>query len=321
MSLGTSSITTAPKRSLDELFRIHYNLEYNRLQLIPESDQENTFFTVSPDNEPDYLFIEDATDQKDDFFIVNTFNNRWLTLQEDRTFGWTTNKSDRAVFSRVAKMADNEGQVGELAPGEVAFYEHRAYHGRTWILSDNSKDRSGSFAKFSDFEGLDNQISSIRLGPDTGVTLFAQESFEVTENKREIEIEDITQDVPDLLESQIGNDQISSVKIFQAVPPEKALTSYSSKLSQDYRLVNGKLEEFSAYRTILRFAPEIKHVELSATDLTQIEVEDTVYEIDEERSVTLSPNESSDISNISSTPESILQARPCMLPNQRYPLL
>ena len=77
----------------------------------------------------------------------------------------------------MAKMADRENQVGELAPGEVALYQHAAYHGRTWILSDTEKDLSGEYPNLSVFQSLADETSSIRLGPETGVTEFRQDKF------------------------------------------------------------------------------------------------------------------------------------------------
>ena len=291
LSHGKSFLTTAPRRSFKELFRFHHNLQKAQLQLIPGSDQENAFFKVSPEADSAYLFIDDSDSLQDEFTLINQQNNKWLALGTDSTFSWTEQKDDRAVFIRLAKMADNEGQVGELAPGEVALYEHVAYHGKTWILSNSAKDRSGNYTHLTNFQNLNDQTSSIRLGPDTGVTLFKHINNRVTEGKREEEIEDIVKNVPDLRESQIGNDTVSSIKIFTTIAPEDVFTSYTTKLSQDYRMVGDKLEEFSSYRTILRFEPDAGEIEVSATDLTQIEVEGITYDIDEERAVTLSPNE------------------------------
>ncbi|MEM6453070.1 MAG: LamG domain-containing protein [Cyanobacteria bacterium P01_D01_bin.105] len=191
------------------------------------------------------------------------------------------------------KIADNEGQVGELATGEVALYENVAYHGKTWILSNNDSSKggaSGSHTRFTDFQGLNDQVSSLRLGPNTGVTLFKDLDHQAADANREEEIEDIVKNTPDLKETQIGDDAASSLKIFNTIAPDGIFTSFSSKLSQDYRMVGEKLQEFSSYRTILRFEPNAGDVEVSATDLTEIEVEGTTYEIDEVRSVTLSPN-------------------------------
>ncbi|MCB0196267.1 MAG: hypothetical protein KDJ65_30225, partial [Anaerolineae bacterium] len=290
LSLGESSLTTETSRSNNALFNFHYNLHYGQPQLIPGSDQESTFVNVAPGADPAYLFVDDSEGHKDAFSLTNTANDQWLQLSNDKTFRWTTNREDRAVFMRVVKIADNEGQVGELSPGEVALYEHYAYWGRTWILSDTGNDVAGNYTNFIDFQDLNDRISSIRLGPDTGVTLFKHVNYHVTNGNRENEIEDIVENVPSLQESQVGNDAISSVKIFKTVEPEGVLDSYTSKLSQDYRTTDNGLEEFSAYRTILKFSPDVGEVEVSATDLTQIEVEGIPYEIDEVRSVTLTPN-------------------------------
>ena len=290
LSLGKSALTTAPQKSFKELFKFHHNLQQAQLQLIPGADQENAFFNLSPIEAPTYLYVDDSESLQDEFSIINQANNEWLELGADNTFSWTRKKDSRAVFIRVAKMADNEGQVGELAPGEVALYEHVAYHGKTWILSNSAKDVSGEHTRFGDFQNLNDQTSSIRLGPDTGVTLFKHFNFRTEEDKREEEIEDIVKNVPDLREGQIGDDALSSIKIFRTIDPKDVFTSYTSKLSQDYRMVGNQLEEFSSYRTMLRFEPGAGEIEVSATDLTQIEVEGTTYDIDEARSVTISPN-------------------------------
>ncbi|NEZ66433.1 hypothetical protein D0962_27355 [Leptolyngbyaceae cyanobacterium CCMR0082] len=291
LSLAKSVLTTSPRRSFHELFRFHYNLQRNQLQLIPGSDQESTLLKVSPGEDPTHLFVDDLEHLKDEFSIINQANNQWLALVEDNTFDWTGQKEDRAIFIRVAKMADNEGQVGELAPGEVALYKHRAYYGRTWILSDTDKYTSGKYTHLKDFHDLNDQTSSIRLGPDTGVTVFKNLDHQAADDKREEEIEDIVENVPRLSDRQIGNDTISSIQIFRTIAPEDVFTSYTTKLSQDYRMVGDNLEEFSSYRTTLRFEPGAGEIEIAATDLTQIEVDGTTYDIDEERSVSLSPNQ------------------------------
>ncbi|MGD1949540.1 MAG: hypothetical protein ACFB14_07820 [Leptolyngbyaceae cyanobacterium] len=123
------------------------------------------------------------------------------------------------------------------------------------------------------------------------MTVFKNLDHQAADDKREEEIEDIVENVPRLSDRQIGNDTISSIQIFRTIAPEDVFTSYTTKLSQDYRLVDNKLEEFSAYRTTLRFEPGAGAVEVAATDLTTIEVDGTTYTIDEVRSVTLSPND------------------------------
>ena len=289
LSRRGATLTTATHRLLDELFVFHYNFHHDQLQLLPATQQEALLLQVA--DEPTVLLVDDSESHQDAFSIVNTSPGQWLHLNQDNTFSWTEAQDDRAVFFRAAKMADHEGQVGELAPGEVALYEHRAYHGRTWILSDSEHDVAGNYPNLESFHGLDDQTSSIRVGPETGVTLFRNLDHQADDDKREEEIEAIVDNVPDLKESQVGNDAISSLQIFKTIAPEDVFTSYTTKLSQDYRMVDDQLEEFSSYRTTLRFEPGADEIEVSATDLTTIEVEGTLHEIDEVRSVMLNPNQ------------------------------
>jgi hypothetical protein len=299
LSSRIGTLTTTGKQTSAELFKFHYNLKLARLQLLPGSEQENGYFKIGADSNLTNLFVEDPQLLDNEFFITNPLNNRWLILHEDGTFGWTKKIEDRAAFLRLVKIAEHEGQVGALMAGEVALYQNIAYHGKTWVFAEGPNEGAGSFKNFLTFEGLNDQTSSIRLGPDTGVTLFKHANHKAAENRREEEIEDIVESVPDLRESQIGDDSLSSLKIFKSVRPEKLFTSVTSKLSQDYRMVGDKLEEFSSYRTILRFKQgdsdtaglTRREVEVSATDLTTIEVGGVTHEIDEVRAVTLSSNE------------------------------
>ena len=288
---GQTHLQTAPQQWSNGLFTFHYDLQQARLQLLPGTDKDNARFTLSAVEPPASLFVDDSDSLPGEFSLINQGADEWLELVAGNTFRWTRQKDQRAVFVRAVKFAENEGQVGELAQGEVALYEHRAYHGKTWILSDSAKDVAGEHKRFGDFGGLNDRTSSIRLGPDTGVTLFKHFNYRAAEDKREEEIEDIVKNVPDLKESQIGDDALSSVKIFRTVAAEDVFASYTTKLSQDYRMVDDKLEEFSAYRTTLRFEPGAGAIEVSATDFTTIEVDGTTYEIHEEQSATLTPNE------------------------------
>lgn len=291
LHLGKAHLMTTSKQWSTGLFKFHYNLHQARLQLLPGADQESDRFTLSAVEAPARLFVDDSDGLPGEFSLINQTQNEWLELRANNTFSWTRQKENRALFVRAVKFADNEGQVGELAPGEVALYEHAAYHGRTWILSDSAKDVAGEHRRFGVFHNLNDIASSIRLGPDTGVTLFKHGNYQVAEDKREEEIEDIVKNVPDLRESQIGDDALSSIKIFRTIEPEDVFSSYTTKLSQDYRMVGDKLEEFSAYRTTLRFEPGAGAIEVTATDFTTIEVDGITYEIDEVRSATLTPNE------------------------------
>ncbi|MEM6717230.1 MAG: LamG-like jellyroll fold domain-containing protein, partial [Cyanobacteria bacterium P01_C01_bin.147] len=253
LHLGKAHLMTTPQQSSNGLFKFHYNLQQARLQLLPGADQESDRFTLSAVEAPASLFVDDSDRLPGEFSLINQGADEWLELVTGNTFRWTRQKDQRAVFVRAVKFAEHEGQVGELAQGEVALYEHVAYHGKTWVLSDSAKDVAGEHKRFGDFGGLNDRTSSIRVGPDTGVTLFKHFNYRVAEDKREEEIEDIVKNVPDLRERQIGDDALSSVKIFRTIAPEDVFASYTTKLSQDYRLVDNELEEFSAYRTTLRF--------------------------------------------------------------------
>ena len=329
-----SVLRTSSKRSFNALFKLQQPSKQARTQLVHDGIKETTSFRVSPEAEAIPLFVEELKPLSGEFAIVNEAENKWLAMGKTNTFEWTDQKEKRAVFARVAKMADKENQVGELAPGEVALYEHVAYHGRTWILSDTEKDLSGEYPDLSVFLSLQDETSSIRLGPQTGVTVFREDKFhssldgkpvpqfdrakrlgerqssafrnirekvkEAAEKAQEAAkaslVEDIVKNVPNLADSQIGDETISSLKIFRTVEPEDVFSSYTTKLSQDYKMVGNKLKEFSAYRTTLRFEPGDSQagrkvrVEVSATDSTKIEVEGTIYKINEQKSVVLSPN-------------------------------
>ncbi|MEM9953679.1 MAG: LamG-like jellyroll fold domain-containing protein [Chloroflexota bacterium] len=288
LSRSQHTLTTSSNHAQDELFSFHYQPNFDLPLLIPSNAEEITLLSVG--DESAVLVVDDSEVDEDAFSITHPEREEWLTLRSDNSFSWTQQQSDRAIFHRVAKLADNEGQVGELKTGEVALYQHNAYKGNTWVLSDNQHNLAGKFGTLREFTGLDNQISSIRLGPNTGITIFANENLTTREENRETEIEDITNNVPDLKETQVGDNTISSLKIFRTVAPETIFTSVTSKLSQDYRMVDDVLEEFSAYRTILHLASQVTEIEVSATDLTTIEVAGNVHEIDELRSVTLSSN-------------------------------
>ncbi|MGB3518700.1 MAG: LamG-like jellyroll fold domain-containing protein [Elainellaceae cyanobacterium] len=214
----------------------------------------------------------------------------WETFEQVNLggFDWTANKDERAIFTSAIKVADHESRVGELMPGEVAFYEHAAYWGKAWVLYDSHPD-------FKTIQGFDNVVSSIRLGPDTGATLYVNPVYGTTTpgQNAEKDVEDIVEDVPDLATAQIGSDKLSSVKVWRNLSPKQANINFSITLSQDYKLIPGqeKLQEFSSYRTILKFLPEVKDVEVWATDATQIEVDGKYYEVSEDNSLKLTPNQ------------------------------
>ena len=284
-------LETSQQHVTNAFFSFQYNPHTYQTLLVPANNVDMPLLKVG-DNKASILIVDDSEFEEAAFSIAHSSGTHWLKL--DGTLSWTDQRSERTLFYRVMKIADSEEQVGEITEGEVALYQHISYHGKVWVLSDFEPGVQGNFGSLKGFQGLDNTISSIRLGPDTGVTLFANEQQQVDAGKEEIQQEDIFDNVPDMRETQIANDNVSSLKIFRIVRPETLFTSVTSKLSQDYRLVDDVddevLEEFSSYRTILRLNPEITEVEVSATDLTTIEVDGTLHTIDERRSVKLSAN-------------------------------
>ncbi|MEM6434132.1 MAG: LamG domain-containing protein, partial [Cyanobacteria bacterium P01_D01_bin.115] len=121
-----SVLTTSSKRSFNALFKLQQQSKQSRTQLVHDAIKETTSFRVSPEAEAIPLFVEELRPLSGEFAIVNQAKNQWLAMGEKNTFQWTDQEENRAVFARVAKMADRENQVGELAPGEVALYQHVA---------------------------------------------------------------------------------------------------------------------------------------------------------------------------------------------------
>ncbi|MEM9955191.1 MAG: LamG domain-containing protein [Chloroflexota bacterium] len=292
LSSQSHRLRTSRTHTIDEQFTFQYQPNSDQLFLIPATSREMASLRIG--NEASLLVVDDSEQHEDAFSIIHPISKKWLELKSNDSFRWTSQRTERAIFHRGIKLASNEGDVGELKAGEVALYEVRAYRGKTWILSDSEHSASGNFTSLQNFSGLDNQVSSIRLGPHTGVTIFANplELNKVPPGlaNQELEIEDLIDNVPRMADTQLGNNNISRIKIFRTAAAETIFTSVTSKLSQDYRMVDNELEEFSSYRTILRLASNIQEIEVSATDLTTIEVNDDLFQISEVRAVTLRPN-------------------------------
>lgn len=280
LSWNGDALTTSPTITSKEHFTLQHNFYHDQPQFFPIADTEGKLF-------PTTLLADYSEQGSSTFSFVNLAHDQWLAMNPDKTFSWTQSEQDRAIFEHTLKIADNEGQVGELATGEVALYQHSLYKGRAFILSNSTLHDNKVNADLRIVPGLNDIASSVRLGADTGVTLF-KNPLSTTNNTNQIE--DVLEDVENFETTQIGHDVLSAVQIFKTVPPEAIFESYTSILSEDYRLVDGELEQFSAYRTTLRFAPDITEVEISATDATTIEVDGVVYEIDEDTPTLFSPN-------------------------------
>lgn len=90
-------------------------------------------------------------------------------------------------------------QVSTLRPGEVALYQNFNYEGQMWLLN-------ASVADFQLIHGLNDQISSIRLGPNTTVTLYEAIGFQGRQQT-------FTKDTPTINSPVFGNDTASSMRI------------------------------------------------------------------------------------------------------------
>ncbi|MBI5931941.1 MAG: hypothetical protein HY862_21715 [Chloroflexi bacterium] len=284
LSWNGTALTTSKsseQTTTKEYFTLQHNQLTHRGQFIPYVSSGGSLF-------PFMLLVDNSASRKGEFSFTNMTNDQWLVFHADKTFSWTPEYENRSLFATAAKIADHEAQVGEIFEGEVVLYEHPLYHGRACIISDSSPALGGEYRNFKVFPELNDSLSSVRLGANTGATLFVDSEFRST-------VQDVIENLPSTLGTQIGQDRASSAKVFRIVEPETIFTSITSTLSEDYRMNSNKLEQFSAYRTILKLATGITEIEVSATDIATIEVEGAVYKIDEVRSVKLIPNEANRI--------------------------
>lgn len=233
-------------------------------------------------NDLQNLILVEETDAGFRKFSLLTENKQWMLYKPDEDrFTTTTVDEERTIFCFSIKIADDESQVGELLQGEIALYENPNYWGKAWVF----------YKDYADFErviNLNDEVSSIRLGPLTGATIYREAHF--TAEDRKAGKQDVVSDLPSLEKEQVGEDQISSMDLWRIVPPGGSDISLKCCLSQDFRGSGDGFMEYSAYRTTLRLSPTVKTVEVWATDETDIEVDDQTYHVDEDHSVSLKPN-------------------------------
>ena len=215
-------------------------------------------------------------------FSFLTQDDQWICYQpEADRFVACPEAEERTIFCLAVKIAEHESQVGELLQGEVALFEHPGYWGKAWVF----------YTDYPDFErvvNLNNEISSIQLGPLTGATIYREPGYtggDVKEGKQ-----DITTHLPALAAEQVGDNQISSIDLWRIVPPAGLGITIQCRLSQDFRGAGSTFEEYTAYRTTITLPVSVETVDVWTTDETQIEVEDQTYPVAEDRPVTLRPN-------------------------------
>jgi hypothetical protein len=215
-------------------------------------------------------------------FSLLSADNRYFAYQagEDR-FTLTDSPEARAVFAQAIRIADDETQLAPLARGEVALYENPAYWGKAWVFDTD-------FADFGKVVDLNEAVSSIQLGPLTGVTIYR--APDMNQEDKQAAKQDVISSLPDLAKEQVGEDQISSMDVWRIVAPESQGLTFQSKLIQDFRGEGAAFQEFSAYRTTLRLPALVENVEIWATDETDITVNGTPYHVTEDQSISAPPN-------------------------------
>ena len=135
---------------------------------------------------------------------------------------------------------------------------------------------------------LNDEVSSIQLGPLTGATIYREAQFKPGDSRAGKQ--DIISNIPSLAKEQVGEDQISSIDLWRITLPGDLGVTFTCSLSQDFRGAGTTFEEYSAYRTTLRLPPTVDAVDVWTTDETQIEVENQTYKVDEDHPVMLQPN-------------------------------
>lgn len=303
LSIGPGrTLRTNNRIAMTEVFNFHtigkprVNQRQINLQSYDARTGSGTYSLTFGSGEEMSLYSEPAFTER--HFSLKC-DNKWVMFDTKRnTFGLTANRNQREIFVRAIKMCSREDQVGTLLKGEIALYKHRNYWGRTWIFYMG-------LGNFNAVNGLNDEVSSIRLGEGTGATVYKNESYKEPDsnaailnlfgkgNKRarktmlnalkRLAKEDIFTDIPSLQDSQVGDNAISAMKVWHIVDA----LPYSCSLSQDYhRQKNGQLTEFSAFRVSISLTPDVDSVTISATDAINIIVNEEQFSIDEDQSQT-----------------------------------
>ncbi len=129
-----------------------------------------------------------------------------VTLYEHVNYGGVSQRFDADTPTLDGTTIGRRGSAlrvvvsGEtLKSGEVALYEHVNFQGRVWRFNLSVSD-------FQVFPGLNDQISSLKVGPRTTVTVYENVNFGGNS-------ESFSADNPSLFGTRIGNDTMSSCQI------------------------------------------------------------------------------------------------------------
>ena len=169
-----------------------------------------------------------------------------------------------------------ERKDARLWDGEVALYEHDNYQGRVWILHTDLAD-------FRKSAGMNDSISSLRLGPNTAVTLFRDSDYQGINDVFHL-------DTPSLGQSDVGHDSLSSLQLLTTLPQQSASIKSTSRLTEEVEGGAAGLVKRPVLRSVVTLPPLSGDVEVWATEELQIEVGKNRYTIDPVKPARLRPN-------------------------------
>ncbi len=224
-----------------------YWIDYGGKEVKYGSLTQGHNFSVSTFTSHPWRIREQSSQAEIDFFITGPAGNQSYTIKNH--------------LIRATPRTD-----GKLWSGEVALYEHNEYQGRVWIVHDDLPD-------FTKIFQLNDQISSVRLGPGTAATIFTDVGFKGTNDVFHM-------DTPGLTSTDVGDNSISSVQINTIAIEAVSGISSTSRLSQDFHMVNGEAIPFNVYRSIISFPPMVSQVDIWATEELIFTAEDQTYTVD-----------------------------------------
>ncbi|MEZ5535325.1 MAG: hypothetical protein R3F02_06835 [Thiolinea sp.] len=226
--------------------------EVNYAEMAP-----NASFNVNTGEHHSWRIREKHSQTELDFYIANSHSSQQYSIQ------------NKLVRTR-------ERANAELWPGEVALYEHNDFKGRVWILHQDTPD-------FLLIDSLNDQVSSLRLGPDTAVTLFRHTQYQGTNDVFHLDINSLTG-------SDVGNDSISSLQILTTLPHQQSTIKSTSRLTEELRMQGGRNISYPVYRSIITVPPATGEIEVWATEETLIQADGKNYTIDPVKPARLRPN-------------------------------
>jgi hypothetical protein len=219
-------------------------------------------------------------------FVVDTFTMHVFRFVEHKT------GQEIDIYIPEASVADThfviedmlvlreERPDGELWPGEVALFSGENFTGKVWILRN-------SFGDFSEISGLLDNARSLKVGPQTGVTLYSEGDYTGA-------AEDFYVETPTLLGTDLLLDsgpRISAIQVYRIVRTSDTNLRTKSGLRKNYRLgPDGSMQEYNSYRSVMNFPPEVQVVDVWATDPVTIEVDGQNHAVDNATSARLKTN-------------------------------